>query len=108
MVFILRWRRKVDKGANLGIVRIKASHCYNCGEMLQANKSDLKETQHHAIPQKLKPKRNFIIPICKGCHQKINDHFMPKTQMKRLVVRLESLKKQADSIAEMAKDEEDE
>lgn len=29
-------------------------------------------TKHHAIPQRLKPKKNLIIPVCRNCHDKIN------------------------------------
>ena len=29
-------------------------------------------TSHHTIPKHLKPKKNFIIPICSSCHDEIN------------------------------------
>ncbi len=59
-----------DKGANLGILKIKAVHCYMCGDLFGARSK--KETEHHSIPKYLKPKRNVLIPICESCHQKIN------------------------------------
>ena len=29
-------------------------------------------TSHHTLPKHLKPLRNFVCPVCPGCHEKIN------------------------------------
>jgi len=58
-------------GANLGIVKIEAIHCYMCGKIM-TNKGDSQKTQHHAIPQKFKPIRNIIMPICGFCHKRLH------------------------------------
>ena len=49
-------------------------------------------TDHHGIPQRLKPKHNVIIPICKDCHDKINSCDI--SGMFAYAFRLEQLSKQ--------------
>jgi len=29
-------------------------------------------TGHHTLPKHLRPKKNFVCPVCKSCHDKIN------------------------------------
>lgn len=29
-------------------------------------------TRHHAIPKRMNPQKNLVIPICRTCHNKIN------------------------------------
>ena len=57
--------------ANLSIMRLRARHCYVCGETFGSKEK--KETEHHGISKRLKPKRNVLIPVCDGCHKKINN-----------------------------------
>ena len=95
----------MDKGANLSIVKIEASHCYKCGKLFHQNHEELERTTHHAIPQKLKPHRNILIPICKKCHGKMNDAFMPKDQLLKFKRRLTNLAEQATSIKKMMEEE---
>lgn len=43
---------------------VKGNECWVCGGQANSN--------HHAIPQVLEPKSNVIVPVCTGCHTKIN------------------------------------
>jgi len=40
--------------------------CWICG------RDNQEMTQHHALPKHLKPKHNIIVPICTGCHKRLN------------------------------------
>ena len=40
--------------------------CWICGE----KKGYI--TTHHTLPKHLKPKKNFLCPVCKECHDKLN------------------------------------
>ena len=61
--------------------------CWVCGR-------DNKLTMHHALPQYLKPKHNLLIPICKKCHDRLNED--DKGSLKPLLLKtfltLESVK----------------
>ena len=48
------------------LIRINDNICWMCGRQ----RNDM--TQHHGIPQHLKPVHNIEMPICKPCHDKIN------------------------------------
>ena len=41
--------------------------CWICGK----NKGYI--TTHHTLPKHLKPKKNFLCPVCKECHDKLNE-----------------------------------
>jgi hypothetical protein len=60
-----------EKGANLSVIKINASHCYCCGDMFQPG-GDKKKTNHHSIPEEFNPVRNFTIPVCLDCHKRIH------------------------------------
>ena len=49
----------------MNIIITSEKHCWVCD-------SDKQITNHHAIPKRLNPKKNVIIPICKGCHEKLH------------------------------------
>ncbi len=40
--------------------------CWICG------KDNQEMTQHHTLPKHLKPKNNVVVPICVGCHKRLN------------------------------------
>jgi len=40
--------------------------CWICGE----KKGHI--TTHHTLPKHLKPKKNFLCPVCEQCHDKLN------------------------------------
>jgi len=46
-------------------INVQDNNCWICG----GNKNI---TQHHALPQHLKPQKNIIVPVCDYCHKKIN------------------------------------
>jgi hypothetical protein len=50
-------------------ILVSTSHCFCCGKKLQK----LDRSRHHAIPQRLKPKRNIEINLCNKCHEEINN-----------------------------------
>lgn len=56
--------------ANYKEIKILASHCWLCGKSFDKIKHT--QTMHHAIPQRLKPDRNVLIPVCNPCHKDIN------------------------------------
>ena len=56
--------------SNKAEVKILAHHCYRCDKPF--DEGERKKTMHHAIPQCLKPKRNFLLPVCDKCHREIN------------------------------------
>lgn len=31
-------------------------------------------TTHHTLPKHLRPKKNFLCPVCKDCHEKLNQN----------------------------------
>jgi len=46
----------------------ETNQCWICGK-------DIKESEkekHHAIPKHLKPIHNILIPVCSGCHKRLN------------------------------------
>jgi len=53
------------------LIKIEAHHCYKCGNAFVGK---VKKTNHHAIPQFLKPERNIVVPICVDCHKEINSY----------------------------------
>jgi len=48
------------------IIQSQGEQCWICG-------SKNKLTQHHTIPKHFKPLHNFIIPICRKCHERLNE-----------------------------------
>src|SRR3990167_9744642 len=58
---------KIMGSARLDLIKIDAHHCFKCLAAFNG-----KKTQHHAIPDFMKPKRNVLIPICETCHKEIN------------------------------------
>jgi len=52
-------------------ISITNNFCWGCGEVISKG-ADKTYSHHHAIPLRLKPKRNIIIPVCDTCHLKIN------------------------------------
>lgn len=46
-------------------IKIHDTKCWRCGITKNI-------TEHHAIPQRMKPENNVIVPICKKCHDEIN------------------------------------
>ncbi len=44
----------------------ESGQCWICG------RDNQEMTSHHALPKHLKPVNNIVIPICKGCHNRIN------------------------------------
>ena len=60
---------------NLSIMKIEAYHCYSCSNPF-GKTGKHRKTQHHAIPQFLKPKRNVLVPVCYDCHKNINKYLV--------------------------------
>lgn len=48
------------------IIPIEDKNCWICG-------SSEKITKHHVLPQHLKPLNNILVPICRRCHDKLNE-----------------------------------
>jgi 5-methylcytosine-specific restriction endonuclease McrA len=48
------------------LILINDTHCWICGTTTNT-------TGHHALPQHLNPKQNVVIPICRTCHDKLNN-----------------------------------
>jgi len=46
-------------------ILIQSTECLCCG-----TKDNI--TNHHLIPQRMNPKTNVIIPLCKHCHSQIH------------------------------------
>lgn len=49
-------------------IHVQETLCWVCGT---GNK---KMTMHHTIPQHLKPVKNVVVPVCRACHDKINEN----------------------------------
>lgn len=49
----------------MSIIKIHETKCWRCGTTENI-------TNHHAIPQRMKPLKNVIVPICQSCHNEIN------------------------------------
>ena len=49
-------------------ITVRENECWVCGE----TKSFI--TSHHTLPKHMKPKKNFVVPICEPCHKKINEN----------------------------------
>ena len=60
--------------------------CWLCG-----TKEGL--TKHHAIPLRLKPLKNLVIPVCRSCHDKINKDDMLTENLEKLLKLYQSEKK---------------
>ena len=75
------------------ITKIEDNRCWICGSY-----KDL--TLHHALPQHLKARNNVLIPICKKCHDLLNDDDKAsiKPMMRKIFFSLESIKDLFDSI----------
>jgi hypothetical protein len=58
-----------DKGQNLSVIKIEGFHCFCCGELFN---KECKKTNHHSLPEELKPMRNIVIPVCEDCHRLIH------------------------------------
>lgn len=44
----------------------ESGQCWICG------RDNQEMTSHHALPKHLKPVNNIVIPICVGCHKRLN------------------------------------
>lgn len=87
-----------EKGANLSVMKIDAVHCFVCGEQFQKTGDRIK-TNHHGIPEELKPLRNIVIPVCKGCHKLIHQDSQAMNPKKLKVLRkVKSMKKHYSTI----------
>ena len=51
---------------NITYIHTNVKSCQVCG------RTDVKLVSHHGVPKSLKPKSNFIVPVCKSCHRKIH------------------------------------
>ncbi len=64
------------------IIAINDNKCWVCDKTKGV-------TMHHAIPQHIKPKQNIMIPICRGCHDKI--HYDDVTGMYSYLHKIEKV-----------------
>ena len=44
---------------------IQSKNCFCCGENINV-------TMHHAIPHRMNPKTNVLIPLCDKCHKELH------------------------------------
>lgn len=56
---------------SLKVIRIDNGICFICGGTFE-QKGDKIRTDHHCIPQCLKPVLNVIVPAHKCCHEELN------------------------------------
>lgn len=54
-------------GDNMTNMTINDNFCWVCGQ----EKANI--TVHHGLPSHLKPKNNVLIPVCRDCHDRINE-----------------------------------
>lgn len=49
-------------------------NCWVCGKTFVNYKDhpEHQKTMHHVLPQHLKPINNVVVPVCKKCHEFIN------------------------------------
>ena len=75
------------------IFRIKSNICLMCGHKFSKTngKEDLHLSDHHAIPGKMKPVFNVIIPIHIKCHKKLNSNFLNKSEFNKMEHKIVSL-----------------
>lgn len=74
------------------LITIESNECWACGDIT-------KTTNHHAVPQYMKPKQNVIIPVCEKCHAEIN-----KRDFRGMMGWMYKLSKQTSQIAGNIKD----
>ncbi len=81
--------------------------CWICGK----SKEDI--TRHHVLPKHLKPVNNIIVPVCEGCHDKINADditgmyaylFKIKKEVKESITSINTTLKKMDDIKLMQQD----
>ena len=58
------------------MIMVKDDVCWLCGKHLGINNKSMVITQHHVLPQTLKPKKNICVPVHRMCHNKITSHDM--------------------------------
>ncbi len=51
--------------------------CWICGGEFDKEVKEKSMTRHHGLPQFLNPKKNVLIPIHHGCHDKLNSNDTP-------------------------------
>ncbi len=75
------------------IIKIKSDICLMCGHKFSKSKEkmDLHLSDHHAIPSKMKPVYNIIIPVHIKCHRKINSNFIIKSEFVKMENKVKSL-----------------
>ncbi len=75
------------------IFRIKSDICLMCGKPFSEAKGyeGLFTSDHHSIPEKMKPVFNVIIPIHVKCHRKLNNNFILKQQVIKMENKVKSL-----------------
>ena len=52
-------------------ISIDSPACFKCGNEFSQKRE---KTKHHAIPVFLKPVENSDVPVCKECHNEINQY----------------------------------
>ncbi len=62
---------KIKTKIHKKIIKIESDKCFICGKPFDDN-THLK-TKHHAVPQRLNPKGNVLVPVCRECHRKENE-----------------------------------
>ena len=73
--------------------KIKSKICLMCGHKFskEKGKEDLHLSDHHAIPGKMNPVFNVVIPIHIKCHRKLNNTFLVKQEFIKMEHKIESL-----------------
>jgi len=94
------------EGANLSLIKIESFHCWRCGVNMAGTTPDDMKTEHHSIPEELKPVRNISVPVCRKCHGEINNsQSMQPHDKNRLSKKIEALEKQFNMNLESIKKE---
>ncbi len=82
---------ELDKRDRIFIIKSKI--CLICGKGFSKakKKKELFKSDHHAIPQKMKPLFKVVIPIHVKCHMELNKNFLPKSEIIKLEKKVESI-----------------
>ena len=75
--------------ARYDLIKLDSAHCWLCGKLFN---DKVIKSNHHSIPDFLKPKRNVVIPVCIDCHIILNKY------CKQQIPKLKTIKGMIDNL----------
>ena len=63
------------------VINLNNSYCYRCGKIF--GQEGIEKTKHHSIPRALNPRLNITIPLCRNCHNELNNLYINQEKRKK-------------------------